>query len=85
MERLRRLFLGVPLDDGVRAMLAQHLRQHHVPGRLVPPDNWHLTIRFLGSVDQISMERLIAELDRPTWAAVRDSLVLGPSRPAKAS
>lgn len=64
MGQLRRLFLGVPLDDGVRAMLAQHLAHHHVPGRPVPPANWHLTIRFLGSIDQIAMERLVADLDQ---------------------
>ena len=88
MEQLRRLFLGVPLDDSVRAMLAQHLGEHWIPGRLVPPDNWHLTIRFLGNVDQIAMERLIAELDqadlgKPFEIALGD---LGAfPRPAKAS
>ena len=45
-------------------MLAQHLQEHQVPGRLVPPQNWHLTVRFLGNVDQIAMERLVAELDQ---------------------
>lgn len=88
VERLKRLFLGVPLDDGVRSMLAQHLRQHHVPGRLVPPDNWHLTIRFLGNVDQIAMERLIAELDQADLGEPFE-IALGAlgafPRPAKAS
>ena len=64
MGQLRRLFLGVPLDEEVRAMLAQHLQQHRVPGRPVPPVNWHLTVRFLGNVDEVVMERLSAELDQ---------------------
>ena len=64
MEALRRLFLGVPLESGVRIMLAQHLSEHQIPGRAVPPENWHLTVRFLGSVDQIAMERLVAALDQ---------------------
>lgn len=63
MGQLRRLFLGVPLDEEVRAMLAQHLQKHRVPGRLVPPANWHLTIRFLGNVSEVVMQRLTAELD----------------------
>jgi RNA 2',3'-cyclic 3'-phosphodiesterase len=62
--QLRRLFLGVPLDEDVRAMLAQHLQQHRVPGSPVSAANWHLTIRFLGNVGQIAMERLIADLDQ---------------------
>ena len=86
--QLRRLFLGVPLDDSVRAMLAQHLEQHPVPGRPVPPVNWHLTIRFLGNVDQIAMERLIAELDQADLGKVFE-IVLGEMgafpRPARAS
>ncbi|MEX0667711.1 MAG: RNA 2',3'-cyclic phosphodiesterase [Acidimicrobiia bacterium] len=64
MEQLRRLFLGVPLSQEVRAMLAQHLHQYRVPGRPVPADNWHLTVRFLGNVGQVAMERLVAELDQ---------------------
>ena len=64
MDQLRRLFLGVPLDEEVRAMLAQHLAQNRIPGRPVPPANWHLTIRFLGNVGEVVTERLIAELDQ---------------------
>jgi 2'-5' RNA ligase len=64
VEQLRRLFLGVPLDPDMRVMLAQHLQEHQIPGRAVPPDNWHLTVRFLGNVDQVAMERLVAELDQ---------------------
>jgi 2'-5' RNA ligase len=76
VEQLRRLFLGVPLDEDVRAMLAQHLQQHRVPGRLVPPANWHLTIRFLGNVGQIAIERLIADLDQADLGG-RFEVVLG--------
>ena len=88
MERLRRLFLGVPLEAGVRVMLAQHLSKHEIPGRAVPPENWHLTVRFLGGVDQIAMERLASALDQadlgPSFAIALGDLGAFP-RPAKAS
>lgn len=64
VEQLSRLFLGVPVEQGVRAMLAQHLQDHPLPGRPVPPDNWHITVRFLGYVAQVTRERLLAELDQ---------------------
>ena len=46
-----RLFLGIPLPDDVRGAVEAHLRTafgERLPGRAVPPRNWHLTLRFLG-------------------------------------
>jgi RNA 2',3'-cyclic 3'-phosphodiesterase len=63
VAELRRLFLAVAVDPQLKSMLAQHLALWTVPGKVVPPDNWHLTIRFLGSIDQIRLEMLTALLD----------------------
>jgi 2'-5' RNA ligase len=88
VERLRRLFLAVPLDHEVRAMLAQHLGGLGLPGRPVPPDNWHLTVRFFGHIDQVAQERLVAELDQ-THLGSGFAIVLGDlgafPRPSKAT
>jgi 2'-5' RNA ligase len=43
-------------------MLDQHLSPLRLPGKVVPPANWHLTVRFLGPTDQVSYERLVATL-----------------------
>jgi 2'-5' RNA ligase len=73
---LRRLFLAVTVDSEVKAMLAQHLASWTLPGKVVPPDNWHLTVRFLGSIDQVRTEILTAYLDQSGLGAPFD-LVLG--------
>ncbi|HEY7582280.1 MAG TPA: RNA 2',3'-cyclic phosphodiesterase [Acidimicrobiia bacterium] len=59
---LRRLFIAVPLAEQARAILAQALPR--LPGKAVPPENWHLTTRFLGRVDLVTAERLSAEIDQ---------------------
>lgn len=69
MDQLKRLFLAVPLDDEVRSMLADHLASGRVgerplPGTPVKPQSWHLTLRFLGRVDEVSQERVTAGLDQ---------------------
>ena len=47
-----RLFVAVPMTDDARRAVAAHLRTaapEGMPGRPVPADNWHLTLRFLGA------------------------------------
>ncbi|MGH8925982.1 MAG: RNA 2',3'-cyclic phosphodiesterase [Acidimicrobiia bacterium] len=61
-DRLRRLFLAVPLGEEARAILSQALPQ--LPGKVVPPENWHLTTRFLGFLDQVTAERLSGDIDQ---------------------
>ena len=60
-----RLFLAVALTDEVRHGLAAFLgeRAIRLPGRPVPPNNWHLTLRFLGSTDALQRDRILAFLD----------------------
>ncbi|CAA9305823.1 MAG: hypothetical protein AVDCRST_MAG68-816 [uncultured Gemmatimonadetes bacterium] len=63
--RAGRLFLGVPLDEEVRAALAEHLRRAFpggIPGRPVVPANWHLTLRFLGDTDAEQHRQLVGAL-----------------------
>jgi RNA 2',3'-cyclic 3'-phosphodiesterase len=62
-----RLFLGVAIPEPIRASLERHLRgalgERPLPGRPVPPHNWHLTVRFLGDTPAPHWEALRRELD----------------------
>lgn len=43
--------------------LADRVASLPIPGRLAPPENWHITLRFLGTVDQVTYERFLSALD----------------------
>jgi 2'-5' RNA ligase len=83
-----RLFLGIPLADELTGALAQHLAPAALPGRLVPPDKWHLTLRFLGDTSHETLHRLHEALRAtsfgPRFEIVFDRLGAFP-RPARAS
>jgi 2'-5' RNA ligase len=61
-----RLFLAVPLTEDARHGIVHYLEEslaHPLPGRPVRPENWHLTLRFLGEVDETGRDRLLREVD----------------------
>jgi len=69
-EPPRRLFVAVPLDGTTRQAIERHLaRLGPLPGRLVPPANWHVTLRFLGDVDARGEAALVRALDDAAWPA----------------
>jgi RNA 2',3'-cyclic 3'-phosphodiesterase len=61
-----RLFLAIPLTDEARHAIVHHLKSHlahPLPGRPVRPELWHLTLRFLGEVDEVGSDRVVREVD----------------------
>jgi 2'-5' RNA ligase len=58
------VFLAVSPPDEVRLALIGQISHLPIPGRLVPPDNWHITLRFLGEVDEVASERYAAAIDQ---------------------
>lgn len=62
-----RLFVGLPVPDAVAARLAA--LQSGVPGaRWVPRENLHVTLRFIGEVDEdvaADLDAALAEIDAP--------------------
>lgn len=55
-------FLAVDLDDAARHELATRLTDAfadmRIPGSVVPPENWHLTLRYFGPLAPHSLELL---------------------------
>ncbi len=57
-----RLFVAVALTEQARQEIIARLPA--LPGRLVPPQNWHFTLRFLGDTDPRMRDVLVAELGK---------------------
>jgi 2'-5' RNA ligase len=73
--RRTRAFVGVELDEPTRDLLAAHLVAHageRLPGKAVPPANWHLTLRFLGLSSDVQIDRVKHHLEAiATGAEIR--------------
>lgn len=92
MAGVGRLFLAIVPPEQTRhdlaARLDQAFRDDPLPGRVVRPDAWHITLRFLGDPGEPGLDRLLWELEQaPTEGPFElsiDGLGAFP-RPAKAN
>ena len=66
-ERTRRIFIAVDLETEVRHGLLAHLDASlsgkQLPGSAPPPENWHITLRFLGKLDERTYDTVLGRLD----------------------
>jgi len=60
---LTRLFVAAEVTTEARHALAALVDGVDVPGRRVRPPNWHVTLRFIGEVDEPMLDLLIRSLD----------------------
>lgn len=58
-----RLFAAIVPPPEVVAAVDDTMSGLDVPGRRVPPENWHVTLRFVGQIDQVAYERWLSSLD----------------------
>ncbi len=69
MTDRERMFLAVDLDGQVAPLLAAFLEGADLPGRPVPPQNWHLTLRFLGWTTPVQRDGILRALDEADLGA----------------
>lgn len=62
VETVGRLFAAAPVPVEVRHALAERAGGLRIPGKVAPPQNWHITLRFLGVMDQVAFDRFLAAL-----------------------
>lgn len=87
-----RLFFALLPDKPARLAIEQHVAQlSPEAGRKVTPDNWHITLHFLGEVpldkidvlgldcDAISHPAFTLNIDRSSWWQKAATFWLGPS------
>lgn len=67
-EQRERLFIGVPLTDDARRAIEKSLPKK-LPGKPVPAENWHFTLRFLGSTEAAARDQIIERLRSATCGA----------------
>jgi len=67
-EKPERLFIGVPLSDEARHEIVRSLPKT-LPGKPVPPENWHFTLRFLGATQPEARDKITAVLQAATCGA----------------
>jgi 2'-5' RNA ligase len=59
-----RVFVAAPLPADVRFALGERISEMSIPGKVGPQQNWHVTLRFLDTVDLVTYERFLSELER---------------------
>jgi len=60
---LSRLFIAARVTTEARHALAATLDGLDIPGRRVYPEAWHVTLRFIGEIGEVGMDRLLRALD----------------------
>ena len=71
MSQTERLFIGVPVDESTRSILVRQLPRN-LPGKPTPPENWHFTLRFLGSTEAERRDALIERLSSTRFGSSFD-------------
>lgn len=70
VESVGRIFVAIGVPPEVRRYIADAVATAELPGRRVDEADLHITLRFLGDLDEVTFDRLLMELDDATWPAL---------------
>lgn len=78
---MSRLFVCLWLPDDARAALEELHRKDQVGVRFVPPENWHITLRFIGEADPNDVaDALLGSRFEPTTVRLGPAVDIGGER-----
>jgi 2'-5' RNA ligase len=63
VDQIGRVFVAVPLPPEIRHALGERISEMRIPGKVGPPDNWHITLRFLDTIDRVTYERFLSRIE----------------------
>lgn len=66
-----RAFVALVPPPEIRLALSDRLSSVTIPGRPVPPRNWHVTLRFVGSIDDPTYDRWLWSLTQVHCRPIR--------------
>ena len=70
---MQRIFIGIPIPAFIRKQI--FILQGGVPGaNWVPPENYHISLRFIGEVDETKKEDIAEALENIAFPAFKISL-----------
>jgi len=55
----KRVFFSIPLSSVVKRKIKSVLDRHDLPGKIEPEEKWHITLNFIGSVDDNELAKLV--------------------------
>ena len=67
MESVGRIFVAAGLSPEARVAVGHYLAATTLPGTVVAAEDLHVTLRFLGEVNSVRYDRLLAALDETEW------------------
>ena len=55
----KRVFFSAPLSTEVKNKIKNILNHYDFPGKIEPEEKWHITLNFIGSVDDNDLAKLV--------------------------
>lgn len=66
-----RAFVALVPPPEIVVGAGDRLAQLAIPGRRVPPRNWHVTLRFVGKIDDVTYDRWLWSLEQVDCPPIR--------------